>query len=265
MKYEGSPCVTHRSPDRGGACQPLRSTAKRRERQSQSVLCLPQFNGKAARTSVTECPLSASGQRQSGENVSHRVSLLCLRSTAKRRERQSQSVLCLPQVNGKTARTSVTECPLSASGQRQNGKNVSHRVSFVCLRSTARTSVTECPLSASGQRQNDENVSHRVSFVCLRSTAKRRERQSHSVLCLPQVNGKTARTSVTECPLSASASVCADTGFLLLTDGRNHCVCADLFFSRHPGTVPDLLRSAKHAPHCLAIFRPEVIVDEDVD
>ena len=145
-----------------------------------------QVNGKTARTSFTECPLSASGQRQSGENVSHRVSFVCLSSTAKRRERQSQSVLCLPQVNG---------------------ENVSHSVSFVCLRSTAkrrerqsqnvlclpqvngkatRTSVTECPLSASGQRQSDENVIHRVSFVCLRSTTKRRERQSLSVLCLPQ-------------------------------------------------------------------------------
>ena len=128
--------------------------------------------------------------------------------------------LSATQVNGKAARTSVTECPLSASGQRQNGENVSHRVSF-----------------ASGQG---------VSFVCLRSSAERRERQSQS-------------------PLSASASVCAHTGFLLLTDGRNHCVSADLFSRCHPGTVPDLLRSTKHAPHCLAIFRPEVIVDEEVD
>ena len=84
-------------------------------------------------------------------------------------------------------------------------------------------------------------------------------------LSATQVNGKAARTSVTECPLSASASVCADTGFLLLTDGRNYSVSADLFSSRHPDTVSDFPPSAKHAPHCLAIFRPEVIVDEEVD
>ena len=151
----------------------MRYTLKSRSRWGLSAT---QVNGKAARTSVTECPLSASGQG---------VSFVCLRSTAKRRERQSQSVLCLPQVNGKTARTSVIECPLSASGQRRERQSQS----VLCLPQvngkTTRTSVTECPLSASGQRQNDENVSHTVSFVCLRSTAKRRERQSLSVLCLP--------------------------------------------------------------------------------